>query len=118
MLAGRLPLGVEAVDGRLVPASDRSFTTQIGALLGQQNFPKAFYNEGTSEPTFLLTLSTIYTTGGYLARDTLILWLLRWEIWVDRPSISHLQRRCRKEVVASSACALLPCVADTPCYGQ
>jgi hypothetical protein len=45
-------------------------------------------------------------------------WSLLWGISVDRPSMSHLERRGRKEVVASFAWALFPCVADTPCYGQ
>ena len=42
--AGTYHVGVEAVDGLPVPASNVNFTTQIGALLGQQNFPEEFYN--------------------------------------------------------------------------
>lgn len=41
---GAYAVGVEAVDGQPVPAANISFTTQIGAIFGQQNFNEEFYN--------------------------------------------------------------------------
>jgi hypothetical protein len=46
--AGTYKLGVEAVDGWPVPANNINYTTQLGTLLGQLNFPEEFYN-GTAE---------------------------------------------------------------------
>ena len=42
--AGTYKIGMEAVDGWPVPANNVNYTTQIGTLLGQQNFPEEFYN--------------------------------------------------------------------------
>jgi hypothetical protein len=42
--AGNYDVGVEAVDGSPVPAGSISFTAQIGAIYGQQNFNEEFYN--------------------------------------------------------------------------
>jgi hypothetical protein len=42
--AGNYDIGVEAVDGSPVPAGSISFTAQIGAAYGQQNFNEEFYN--------------------------------------------------------------------------
>ncbi len=41
---GLYDVGIEAVDGAPVAAASISFTTQIGQLLGQQNFNEEFYN--------------------------------------------------------------------------
>jgi hypothetical protein len=41
---GNYDVGVEAVDGRPVPAPNISFTTQIGNFFGQQNFIEEFFN--------------------------------------------------------------------------
>jgi hypothetical protein len=41
---GLYDVGIEPVDGAPVPASSVSFTTQIGAIFGQQAFNKEFWN--------------------------------------------------------------------------
>jgi hypothetical protein len=41
---GAYAVGVEALDGFPVPAGSISFTTQFGAIFGQQNFGEEFYN--------------------------------------------------------------------------
>jgi hypothetical protein len=49
---GSYAVGVEAVDGTPVPAGSISFTAQVGAFYGQQNFNEEFYNnnnEGDQE---------------------------------------------------------------------
>ena len=43
--AGNYDVGIEAVDGSPVPAGSISYTAQIGAIYGQQNFNEEFYNE-------------------------------------------------------------------------
>jgi hypothetical protein len=46
---GSYQVGVEAVDGAPVPAGSISFTTQIGAAFGQQNFSEELYNGNHEE---------------------------------------------------------------------
>jgi hypothetical protein len=42
--AGNYDIGVEAVDGSPVPAGSISYTAQVGAFYGQQNFNEEFFN--------------------------------------------------------------------------
>lgn len=42
--AGDYDIGVEAVDGSPVPAGSISYTAQVGAFYGQQNFNEEFFN--------------------------------------------------------------------------
>jgi hypothetical protein len=42
---GSYAVGIEAVDGAPVAAGSISFTAQIGAIFGQQNFAEEFYNK-------------------------------------------------------------------------
>jgi len=44
VLPGNYSVGVEAIDGSPVAAAQVNFTTQIGAILGQQNFHEEFFN--------------------------------------------------------------------------
>ena len=43
--AGNYDVGIEAVDGSPVPAGSISYTAQIGAMYGQQNFNEEFYKK-------------------------------------------------------------------------
>lgn len=46
---GRYAVGVEAVDGSPAAAGNISFTCQIGAFFGQQNFHEEFYNRARED---------------------------------------------------------------------
>ncbi len=46
---GSYAVGIEAVDGAPAAAGSISFTTQIGAFYGQQNFNEEFYNNNLEE---------------------------------------------------------------------
>lgn len=46
---GSYAVGIEAVDGSPVPATNINTTTQIGALFGQQNFVEEYYNNNKEQ---------------------------------------------------------------------